>query len=226
MTDFKVQTDFDVFRKAIAHVPTDAKKQYAFAISKMGRMAKDAGRADFDENFIMRSKFMQGSIVSTNANPNKLQSTVGTINHLLSLHMFGGKKPGNVAVKGFRGDDKKGKVPRSQTAAKIEAKMGTAKSHQFFKKDVKGRTYIFAKMGGTVQRQRRRNGYTGAVFAREPIVPLWLLRDGQSITIKPDWRFEKVVTEMLHEKGPAILAEVIEDAWNHAVEKGRVPFRF
>ena len=36
---------------------------------------------------------------------------------------------------------------------------------------------------------------------------------------------EKVVTEMLQEKGPAILAEVIEDAWNHAIEKGRVPFR-
>lgn len=226
MTELKVQTDFDSFEKAIAHVPTDAKRQYAFALSKIGRLAQEAGRSEFNDIYTVRNTFMARTIVSTTARPDKLQVHVGTYNYLLHLHMFGGKKSGNVAVKGLRGDDKRGKVPQSQSVHKLNAKMAAPKSHQFFQKEVKGRTYIFAKMGGTTPRKRKRNGYTGPVFAREPIVPLWLLRDGQAITIKPDWPFAKTVEKLLEDKAAKIFNDVIEDAWNHAVEKGRVPFGF
>ena len=224
--DVDVKTDFETFRKAIAHVPTDAKKQYAFALSKIGREARDAARDAFDENYIERNSFMRNSIISTTARPNRLQTQVGTYNYLLHLHLFGGKKTGNVALKGIRGDDKSGKVTRALTVKNIEKTMATKKSHRFFVKEVKGRTYIFEKTGGTSERRRKRSGYKGPVFAREPIKPMWLLRDGGSITVKPDWKLIDTVNDVMKYEAPQILADVIEDAWNHAIEKGRVPFQF
>ena len=50
---------------------------------------------------------------------------------------------------------------------------------------------------------------------------MWLLTD-KPITIKKDWNLEKVAEETLDQHGLQIMLDVIEDAWNHAVEKGRV----
>lgn len=226
MPKIDIKTDFESFSKAIAHVPTDAAKQYAFGMSKVGREARDAARDAFDENYIERNRFLRGSIISTTANPRRLAVQVGTYNYLLHLHMFGGKKSGNVAVKGLRGDDKRGKVLRGQTVDQINKAMAKPGSHEYFEREVKGRTYIFQKIGGTVDRKRKRNGYTGKVFASTPIVPVWLLRDGQSIAIKPDWRLVEVVNHVLTTRAPVIMTEIIEDAWNHAVKKGKVAFQF
>jgi len=130
----EAKTDFASFEKAIAHVPTDAKRQFAIGLSRIAKTGKEAARDNFDKNYIARGTFMSGSIISTGATVNRLSSSVGTINHLMSLHLFGGTSGGDVAVKGLRWDDKRDRVPRSMTAAKLESKLDSGKSTPFFKK--------------------------------------------------------------------------------------------
>jgi hypothetical protein len=226
--EIKVKSNFADFEKAITHVPTDAKRQFAVGLSRIAKEGRDAARADFARNYIQRSPYMAQGIVYFGAKPDRLEASVGTINYLMALHLFGGTKTGNVAVRGIRGDDKRGKVPRSMTVEKLQAKAasttkaGKGQSHKFFEKKVNGRTYLMMKAGEKQPRVRKRAGYTGGVYPREPIVPMWLLRDGQPIKVKADWDLEKVVNRTMESRAPAILAAVIEDAWNHAVERGRV----
>jgi len=225
--EFKAMANFAEFQKAIAHVPTDAERQFAIGLSRIARAGRDAARDAFDKNYIMRNKYMAGSIISTTAKPGNLTAHVGTINHLMGLHLFGGTKTGNIALSGIRGDDKRGKVAKKdrwQLLLQQAQKPGV--SHRFFIRESKGRKYIMAKTGAPQPRQRQRAGYSGKVYPRTPIAPLWLLWDSKPIQIKADWKLQSVVERVMEEKAAQILTDLIEDAWNHAVEKGRVPFMF
>ncbi len=219
--NFAVTSDFDTFRRNIAHVPTDVEKQFAFGLNKLARAVQAEVRDQFDDYYIMRSAYMRSSIIINGASKSRLEARVGTMNHLLALHLFGGKKDGNVAMSGIRGSDKRGKVTRKTTVDSLMSRMDKSPS-DVFAQNVKGKTYIFKKIGQPVARQRVRNGNSGPVLPRTPVSRMWLLMGGGKITVRADWPIEKIYQDVVDRRADQIFADVIEDAWNHAVERGRV----
>jgi len=221
--EVKAIANFDQFARLAEHIPGDLKRQYVFALNKIAARVQKEARDALDDDFILRNQYMQRSIVTSRAKPGSLSATVGTLNENLGLHLFGGRKVTDVASFGFRGADKKGKVKRGQGSGALLAAIesGSATGRRFFVMSKHGKKYIWAKTGTPQPRQRQRTGYSGPVLPRLPIEPMWLLTD-KPITIKKGWNLEKVAEETLDQHGLQIMLDVIEDAWNHAVEKGRV----